>query len=199
MVVDFNKEMFFQLSCFWPPEEVKRFAEAHDLIAAVDEKRGRSIGKRPERPQKNGTEAQGVFKQPTEQILFSANAPPKAQRNADKGPPKPTRGIAQEPPKETGNLSEGLQRSNRVLSKKIPKKKTLFDVAKGKNHDNPFEEDSLETNNPFLDDDNPIEEKAPLTPFADNEPKNPFEDDEPKNPFADEDDSVEESGNPFLD
>ena len=199
MVVDFNKEMFFQLSCFWPPEEVKRFAEAHDLITEVDEKRSRSVGKRPEQPRKNGTEAEGILKQSTEQILFSGNAPPKAPRSADIGPAKPTRGIAQEPPKETRNLNEGLHRSNRVLSKKMPKKTTLIDVAKGKNHDNPFEEDSLGANNPFLDDDNPFEEKEPLNPFVDDEPKNPVADDEPKNPFEDENDSVEESGNPFLD
>lgn len=182
MVVNFNKEMFFQLSCFWPPQEVKRFAEKHDLLADIEEKRSRNAGKSPEGPAKN-PRADDV-KQPSGQssTMATTSAPPKAARNA---PPKAARGNAE---RQANVNKEGLTGSNQVLNKKMPEKKTLADIAKGKSGNNPFEDDSTDPNNPFLDGDdnrNPFEEKEAANPFLDNEPKNPFGTNDPSNPFLD--------------
>ena len=197
MVINFNKEMFFQLSCFWPPQEVKRFAEAHGLLTDLEEKRSRSIGKKPEGPPKNPREMEGPPKKPRGQAIPSSNPKPKAASGIEEtiGPPKPSRGNVEKVSKLNLNQEAGLKRGERVLSQKKPAKKTLADVAKGKSNANPFEDDpaeasSAEASNPFLDEGNPFEEK---------EASNPFLEDEPANPFLDEDEGNEDSGNPFLD
>ena len=194
MVVDFNKEMLLQLSCFWPPEEVKSFAEAHNLLIEVDEKRSRSIGKKPQALEKCVKETSAVSQQSNESRVPATSGPPKAARFDTNAPAKPSRSAAPESSAKSLNLDEGLKRSNRVLSKKAPKKPPLAEVAKGKKSDNPFEEDTVEADNPFLDDndddDNPSSEKVPSNPFMDNDSANPF---------VDEDENIGDSGNPFLD
>jgi len=178
MIVEFNKEMFFQLSCFWPPEEVQSFAETHGLMSQIDEKRSRSIGKRPGEPPKKMRAPQTIPTYQKEQNVTSVVTTPKSTDKATKQPSTTNR-----------NEDEGLKRSNRVLSKKTPGA-TFSNVRNKKESSNPFEEDSSETNNPFLDDEVPTEDKAPA---------NPFLEDEPTNPFADEDEDNGESSNPFLD
>lgn len=191
MVTNFNKEMFFQLSCFWPPQEVKNFAEEHNLLAELEEKRSRSIGSPPSKIKT--AEASKV--QRTGQGGILSTAPTKASRSAEGGPIKPSRGA-----EGAANINplreESLKRSDRVLGKK--KTKTLADVAREKADKNPFaddddeDDDDAHANNPFLDDDyrNPFEEK---------EASNPFLDECSTNPFLDEDNENEASSNPFLD
>ena len=210
MVIEFNKEMFFQLSCFWPPEEVKRFAEEHGLLAEIEEKRSKSLGKKPEGPPKA----------PRVQTDEVSGAPPKAARGQPSGPPKAPRGQASgEPPPKAprGNANSGgppkpgrnrdsIKSSNVISSKSKPKSLPevakpvkLADVAKEKSEDNPFLDDSEETGNPFLDDE-PSNSKTPSTPFEEIGSPNPFlDEDNSSNPFLDEDESQGDSSNPFLD
>ena len=177
--------MFFQLSCFWPPEEVQSFAETHGLMSQIDEKRSRSIGKKPGEPPKKMRAPQTIPKYQKEQNVTSMVAPPKI---ADKA--------AEQPSAANRNEDEGLKRSNRVLSRKTPGA-TFSDVRNKKESSNPFEEDSSEPNNPFLDDKNPFLDEE--DPVQDKAPSNPFLEDEPPNPFADGDEDNGESSNPFLD
>ena len=210
MVIDFNKEMFFQLSCFWPPEEVKRFAEEHGMLAEIEERRSKSLGKKPEGPPK-------AVREKTNQ---GSEAPPKAVTGQPSGPPKAPRGQAssEPPPKATranansggppkpGRNRDSIKSSNVISSKGKPKSLTeaakpikLADVAKEKTENNPFLDDSEENGNPFLDDES-LTSKTPSTPFEEIGSTNPFlEEESSSNPFLDEDESQGDSSNPFLD
>eukprot|EP00795_Rhopilema_esculentum_P001081 gene1081-15414_t len=184
MVTEFNKQMFFQLSCFWPAQEVQRFAEMHGLLSDFDEKRSQSFGSK-DRP---------VTKLSSKETGQASSAPPKAAR----GKKNPTASIAvketesatppAKPARDNDADSSSIRRSDPVLCTKPSQKKKLVDIAHEKKKQKPPV--SHDGNNPFLEDSsNPFEEK---------EPSNPFEDDT-SNPFLDSDEGGAGSGNPFLD
>ena len=216
MVIDFNKEMFFQLSCFWPPEEVKRFAEEHGMLAEIEEKRSKSLGKKPEGPPKASRgQTDEVSGAPPKVARGQPSGPPKAPRGqaAGESPPKAPRGSANSggapnsggPPKP-GRNRDSIKSSNVISSKSKPKSLAevakpvkLADIAKEKTEDNPFLDDSDESGNPFLDDE-PSNAKTPSTPFEEIGSPNPFlDEDNTSNPFLDDDEGQGDSSNPFLD
>ena len=168
MVLAFKKEMFFELVCFWPPDEAKKLEEQLGFLLENETKERKSISNQ-------------------------SKGPPKAARgkpsDASMAPPKASRG--QKPTDAPLKVPRGKASSNSSLVASS-KPKTLVQISKQNDSDNPFLDDA--------DDDNPFIDNKPSNPFEDNEQPNPLLNTDTSNPFLDDDDDdPKESSNPFLD
>ncbi len=206
MKVSFNKEMFFELLSFWPPDKAKGFEKEHDLILEKDDTDKKGIAKQPEGPPKaarGGSQPSANPAKPS-RAQQSAAAPPKASTTQASGnPPKPSRGQqpdaqppkaprgtkSSKPPPKPKHNEETLKHSRPVLSSNS---RPLKDVASAKENDNPFLDDDDNEHKSSI-------EQKPSNPFEDDEESQPVPAADNSNPFLDDDMDESKGSNPFLD